>query len=138
VTGELRPRVPNVVLCIQICMSVSEGGQVGPYTILSRLGEGGMGEVWKARDTRLDRVVAIKFPKQQFSERFRREAQAVAALNHANICTLYDVGPDYLVMEYVEGRPPKGPLPETEAVRIGIEIAAALDAAHRRGSCTAT
>ena len=118
---------------IQIRMSVQEGSQVGPYTILSRLGEGGMGEVWKARDTRLDRTVAIKFPKRQFSERFRREAQSVAALNHANICTLYDVGPDYLVMEYVEGRPPKGPLPETEAVRIGIEIAAALDAAHRRG-----
>jgi Tol biopolymer transport system component/tRNA A-37 threonylcarbamoyl transferase component Bud32 len=118
---------------IQIRMSVQEGSQVGPYTILSRLGVGGMGEVWKARDTRLDRTVAIKFPKRQFSERFRREAQSVAALNHANICTLYDVGPDYLVMEYVEGRPPKGPLPETEAVRIGIEIAAALDAAHRRG-----
>jgi Tol biopolymer transport system component/predicted Ser/Thr protein kinase len=114
-------------------MSVQEGSQVGPYTILCRLGEGGMGEVWKARDKRLDRIVAIKFPKLQFSERFRREAQLVAALNHANICALYDVGPDYLVMEYVEGRPPKGPLPETGAVRIGIEIAAALDAAHRQG-----
>jgi predicted Ser/Thr protein kinase len=114
-------------------MSVLEGSQVGPYLILSRLGEGGMGEVWKARDTRLDRMVAIKFPKRQFSERFRREAQSVAALNHANICTLYDVGPEYLVMEYVEGRPPKGPLPQTEAVRIGIEIAAALHAAHRQG-----
>jgi Tol biopolymer transport system component/predicted Ser/Thr protein kinase len=114
-------------------MSVHEGSQVGPYTILCRLGEGGMGEVWKARDKRLDRIVAIKFPKLQFSERFRREAQLVAALNHANICALYDVGPDYLVMEYVEGRPPKGPLPETGAVRIGIEIAAALDAAHRQG-----
>ena len=114
-------------------MSVLEGSQIGPYTILSRLGEGGMGEVWKALDTRLDRTVAIKFPKQQFSERFRREAQSVAALNHPNICTLYDVGPDYLVMEYVEGRPPKGPLAEAEALRIGIEIAAALDAAHRQG-----
>ena len=87
-------------------MSVLEGDQVGPYTILSRLGEGGMGEVWKARDTRLDRTVAIKFPKLQFSERFRREAQAVAALNDPNIWTLYDVGHDYLVMESVEGRPP--------------------------------
>jgi eukaryotic-like serine/threonine-protein kinase len=114
-------------------MSVVEGNQIGPYAILSRLGEGGMGEVWKARDTRLNRTVALKFPKLQFSERFRREAQSVASLNHANICTLYDVGPDYLVMEYVEGRPPKGPLPESEAVRIGIEIAAALDAAHRQG-----
>ena len=79
-------------------MSVQEGSQVGPYTILCRLGEGGMGEVWKARDKRLDRIVAIKFPKLQFSERFRREAQLVAALNHANICALYAVGPDYLVM----------------------------------------
>ena len=114
-------------------MSVLEGSQVGPYRLLSRRGEGGMGEVWKARDTRLDRTVAIKFPKLQFSERFRREAQSVAALNHPNICTLYDVGPDYLVMEYVEGRPPKGPQPEAEAVRLGIEIAAALDAAHRQG-----
>jgi Tol biopolymer transport system component/predicted Ser/Thr protein kinase len=114
-------------------MSVKEGSQVGPYRLLSRLGEGGMGEVWKALDTRLDRTVAIKFPKLQFSERFQREAQSVAALNHPNICTLYDVGPDYLVMEYVEGRPPKGPQPETEAVRIGLEIAAALDAAHRQG-----
>ena len=112
---------------------ISPGSRLGPYEIVSLVGAGGMGEVYRARDTRLNRTVAIKFPKMQFSERFRREALSVAALNHANICTLYDIGPDYLVMEYVEGRPPKGPLPETEAVRIGIEIAAALDAAHRQG-----
>jgi eukaryotic-like serine/threonine-protein kinase len=112
---------------------LAPGQRVAHYEIQEKLGEGGMGVVYKARDTRLGRSVALKFVKAQFSERFRREAQSVAALNHVNICTLYDVGPDYLVMEYVEGRPPKGPLPEAEAVRIGIEIAAALDAAHRQG-----
>jgi len=92
-----------------------------------------MGEVWKARDTRLDRVVAIKFSKSEFSERFEREARAVAALNHPSICTLYDIGPDYLVMEFVDGTPLKGPLPTEEALRLAAQIADALDAAHRKG-----
>ena len=70
-----------------------------------------MGEVWKARDTRLDRMVAVKVSKQEFTERFEREARAIAALNHPNICQLYDVGPNYLVMEYIEGTQLKGPLP---------------------------
>src|SRR5262252_1447209 len=90
------------------------GDKLGPYEILSPLGEGGMGQVWKARDSRLNRFVAIKVSHKPFSERFQREAQAIAALNHPNICTLYDVEtspgvPGYLVMEYVEGKPIKGP-----------------------------
>ena len=92
-----------------------------------------MGQVWKARDTRLGRTVAIKVAKVSFSERFEREARAVAALSHPNICTLYDVGPDYLVMEYIEGKPLEGPLPVETALRYAAEIARALDAAHRIG-----
>jgi serine/threonine-protein kinase len=92
-----------------------------------------MGTVYKARDTRLDRSVAIKKSSEAFSERFEREAQAIAALNHPHICHLYDVGPDYLVMELVEGKPLSGPVPATEAIRYAIQIADALDAAHRKG-----
>ena len=92
-----------------------------------------MGDVWKARDTRLDRVVAIKCCKQEFSDRFLREARAVASLNHPNICTLYDVGPDHLVMEYIEGLSPRGPLGPAEALRLASGIAAALEAAHAQG-----
>jgi serine/threonine protein kinase len=92
-----------------------------------------MGEVWKARVTRLDRLVAIKRCKHDFSDRFLREARAVAALNHPNICTLHDIGPDYLVMEYIEGSPPRGPLAAAEAVTLAAGIAAALEAAHARG-----
>src|SRR5262249_7262081 len=92
-----------------------------------------MGEVWKARDTRLDRIVAIKFSKDEFSQRFEREARAVAALNHSGICQLYDIGPNYLVMEYVEGTPLKGPVSIEVALRVAILIAEALDVAHRRG-----
>jgi eukaryotic-like serine/threonine-protein kinase len=109
------------------------GSRVGPYEIVEQIGAGGMGEVYKARDTRLDRTVAIKKSADRFSDRFEREARAIAALNHPNICTLYDIGPDHLVMEYVEGQPLKGPVPFTEAVRIAIQIADALDAAHRHG-----
>src|SRR5262245_2653577 len=111
----------------------ARGGRVGPYEILDAIGAGGMGEVWKARDTRLGRTVAIKVSKQQFSERFEREARAVAALNHPHICQLYDVGPDYLVMEFVEGAPLKGPLPMAKAVEYAGQILEALDAAHRKG-----
>jgi predicted Ser/Thr protein kinase/dipeptidyl aminopeptidase/acylaminoacyl peptidase len=92
-----------------------------------------MGEVYKARDTRLDRTVAIKVAAAKFSERFEREAHAVAALNHPNICTLHDVGPDYLVMEYVEGQPLKGPLSVEKAVEYARQVLDALDAAHRLG-----
>jgi serine/threonine protein kinase len=81
------------------------GQKLGPYRILELIGSGGMGRVYKASDTRLGRPVAIKFLRAGFTSRFRREARAVAALNHPHICTLYDLGPDYLVMEYVEGKP---------------------------------
>src|SRR5271156_2878594 len=84
-------------------MSLRSGERLGPYEIVAPIGKGGMGEVYRARDTRLGRDVAIKVSAQQFSERFEREARAVAALNHPNICTLYDIGPNYLVMEMVEG-----------------------------------
>src|SRR5258708_29843816 len=102
-------------------MALSAGDKLGPYQILDLIGEGGMGAVYKARDTRLDRFVAIKTSQQQFNDRFEREARAIAALNHPNICQLYDVGPDYLVMECIEGptladRIAKGALPEEEAL----------------------
>ena len=92
-----------------------------------------MGEVWKARDTRLDRIVAIKRLTGQHSDRFEQEARAIAALNHPHICQIYDVGPDYLVLEYVEGQPLRGPLPADEAVRLALQIASALEEAHRHG-----
>jgi eukaryotic-like serine/threonine-protein kinase len=113
--------------------SFARGQRLGPYEILEAIGTGGMGEVWKARDTRLDRIIAIKVSKEQFSERFEREARAVAALNHPHICQLYDVGPNYLVMEFIDGAPLKGPLPVEEALRLAVQIAGALDAAHRKG-----
>src|SRR6266404_2924629 len=92
-----------------------------------------MGEVYKARDTRLNRTVAVKVSAEEFSERFEREAHAIAALNHPHICTLHDVGPNYLVMEYLEGQPLKGPLPLDQALRLAIQMADALNAAHRKG-----
>jgi eukaryotic-like serine/threonine-protein kinase len=114
-------------------MPVSVGEKLGPYEILAPIGAGGMGEVWKARDTRLDRIVAIKQLKRDYAERFAREARAIAALNHPHICQIHDVGPDYLVMEYVEGKPLRGPLPADKALHIAIQIAGALEAAHKRG-----
>ena len=113
-------------------MALSVGDKLGPYEILAPLGAGGMGEVWKARDTRLDRLVAIKISKEKFTERFEREARAVAALNHPNICTLYDVGPNYLVMEYIEGTPLQGRLPLEQVLKYAGQICDALDAAHRK------
>src|SRR5215468_5089557 len=94
------------------------GSRLGPYEILALIGAGGMGEVWKGRDTRLDRTVAIKLIKGRFSDRFEREARAISSLNHPHVCTLYDVGPDYLVMEHIEGAPLKGPVPLDQALRI--------------------
>src|SRR5262245_8167993 len=84
-------------------MALSAGTRLGPYEILTPLGAGGMGEVYRARDPRMGREVAIKISAERFSDRFEREVHAVAALNHPNICQVYDVGPNYLVMELVEG-----------------------------------
>jgi TolB-like protein/tRNA A-37 threonylcarbamoyl transferase component Bud32 len=107
--------------------------QLGRYKIEGLLGKGGMGEVWKARDPRLNRDVAIKVSAARFSQRFEREAKAIAALNHPNICQIYDIGPDYIVMEYIEGATPRGPLAPPEAVPLALGIAAALEAAHGKG-----
>ncbi|HUI78958.1 MAG TPA: protein kinase [Bryobacteraceae bacterium] len=114
-------------------MSFQNGERLGPYEIHSPLGAGGMGTVYRARDTRLGRDVAIKVSEERFSERFEREARAIASLNHPNICHLYDVGPNYLVMELIEGESPRGPLPLDEALRIARQIANALEAAHEKG-----
>jgi serine/threonine protein kinase len=117
---------------------LAPGDTVAHYRIQEKLGEGGMGVVYKASDSRLGRSVALKVVKTEFSSRSQREARAVAALNHPNICTLHDVGPDYLVMELVEGptlaeRIAKGPIPIPEALDIARQIADALEAAHEKG-----
>jgi Tol biopolymer transport system component/tRNA A-37 threonylcarbamoyl transferase component Bud32 len=129
-------------------MAILPGRRLGPYEILSAIGAGGMGEVYKARDTRLERTVAIKVlpthlaDREELRERFEREAKTVASLNHPHICTLYDTGHqddiDFLVMEYIEGetlaqRLQKGPLPIQQVLQYAIEIADALDKAHRKG-----
>ena len=114
-------------------MPLSAGDRLGPYEVLAPIGAGGMGEVWKARDTRLDRTVAIKTCKVEFNERFEREARAVSALNHPHICQLYDVGPNYLVMEFVEGSPLKGPMALDRVLALAIQLAGAMDTAHRTG-----
>ena len=129
-------------------MTLAAGARLGPYEIQSSIGAGGMGEVYKARDSRLDRIVAVKVVSEalggssELRERFDREARAIGALNHPHICTLHDVGHegavDFLVMEYVDGvslaeRLLKGPLPLAEVLRYATEIADALDKAHRAG-----
>jgi predicted Ser/Thr protein kinase len=113
-------------------MPISVGDKLGPYEILSPIGAGGMGQVWRARDARLNRIVAIKTSSKSFSERFEREARAIAALNHPHICQIYDVGPDYIVMEYIDGTEIKGPLPLDLALKAAIQLASALEAAHRK------
>jgi eukaryotic-like serine/threonine-protein kinase len=111
-------------------MTWATGLRFGSYELISRLGTGGMGEVWKARDARLDRIVAIKRLINHDETRFEQEARTVAALNHPNICHIYDLGPDNLVMEYVEGVPLRGPLRTDEALPLAIQIASALEEAH--------
>ncbi len=114
-------------------MPRTPGDRLGPFELLSPLGVGGMGEGWKGRDTRLDRIVAIKFSHAKFSERFEREARAVAALNHPNICQLYDIGPDYLVLEYVEGSPVAPQDNPRKLLDIATQIADGMAAAHSAG-----
>jgi serine/threonine protein kinase len=114
-------------------MALNAGTRLGPYEILAPIGAGGMGEVYKARDTRLDRIVAIKVTKDQFTDRFEREAHLVAALNHPHICQLHDVGANYLVFEYIDGAQLKGPMPPAEALRITLQIVEALEEAHKHG-----
>src|ERR1700680_467138 len=114
-------------------MPLSVGDKLGPYEILASIGAGGMGDVYKSRDTRLDRIVAVKVSKTEFSERFEHEARAVAALNHSNICTLHDVGPNYLVMEYVEGSPIASPDNPRKLLDFAVQIADGLAAAHAMG-----
>ena len=114
-------------------MPLSAGTKLGPYEIVEPIGKGGMGEVYKAWDTRLERIVAIKVSNERFSARFEREARAIAQLNHPHICQVYDVGPDYLVIEYIEGKPLQGPLPLDQALKYGGQICDALDAAHKKG-----
>ena len=129
-------------------MALAPGSRLGPYEILAPLGAGGMGEVYRARDTRLDRTVAIKVLAPHLSaspevrQRFEREARTISQLSHPHICALHDVGrdgeTDYLVMEYLEGetlaeRLAKGPLPREQTLRYGMQIADALDKAHRQG-----
>src|SRR5689334_15018420 len=114
-------------------MPLSIGDKLGPYEILALIGAGGMGDVYKARDSRLDRIVAIKVSKTEFSERFEREARAVAQLNHPNICQLYDVGPNYLVMEFVEGTPIAPTDTNRKLLDIAVQIADGLAAAHSAG-----
>jgi dienelactone hydrolase len=114
------------------------GRRLGPYEVLAKVGEGGMGEVYSARDTRLDRLVAIKVVPEALARRFEREGRALAALSHPNICTIFDVGPNYLVMELVQGETLRqmlksGPLPIAGAMRYGAQIADALTAAHAHG-----
>jgi serine/threonine protein kinase len=114
-------------------MALTAGAKLGPYEILAPIGAGGMGRVYKARDTRLGRVVAIKVSDERFTERFDREARAVAALNHPNICTLYDVGPDYLVMEFVDGAPIAATGDFAALLDLAIQTADGVAAAHALG-----
>src|SRR5215472_12297749 len=119
-------------------MPLTIGTRFGPYEIIGPLGAGGMGRVWKARDTRLNRTVAIKFAHQHFSERFEREARSVAALNHPNICQLYDVGAlpsgeSYLVMELIDGTPLAPADSPRKALDLAVQIADAMAAAHEAG-----
>jgi eukaryotic-like serine/threonine-protein kinase len=116
---------------------LAPGSKLGPYEILAPIGAGGMGEVYRAHDPRMGRDVAIKISAERFSDRFSREVHVVAALNHPNICHIYHVGPDYLVMELVEGstlaeRIQQGAVSVEEALAIAKQIAEALEAAHER------
>jgi len=134
-----RPALENATELGDTTVTVlTAGACLGPYRIESKLGEGGMGEVFRAVDTRLGRAVAVKTAHERFSARFEREARAISSLNHPHICTLYDVGPNYLVMELVEGetiaaRLKRGPLAMKTALLCASQIVAALAEAHGKG-----
>ena len=133
---ELRRKIE--LMLERTCTVAGPGIQLGPYRLESVLGQGGMGQVYRAIDTRLNRSVAVKICNASFGDRFEREARAIAALNHSNICTLYDVGANYLVMELVEGetleaRLKRGALPMEEVVRYGMQVGDALALAHSKG-----
>jgi serine/threonine protein kinase len=135
-----RPAIQNApqLLGDSTVTVLSVAACLGPYRVESKLGAGGMGEVYRAVDTRLGRAVAVKIAQKQFIQRFEREARAISSLNHPHICTLYDVGPNYLVMELVEGetiaaRLKRGPLPMTTALLYASQILAALGEAHSKG-----
>jgi eukaryotic-like serine/threonine-protein kinase len=117
-------------------VAFAPGARLGPYEIVAPLGAGGMGDVYRATDTRLGRAVAIKLSRDEFSARFEREARAVAALNHPHICQLYDVGPNYLVMELVDGTPIRPPSDAAQLVALVAQIADGWWRRTRRGSCT--
>ena len=111
-------------------VSLQSGTNLGPYEVVAKVGEGGMGTVYRARDSRLDRDVAIKVSTTEFSERFSREARSIAALNHSNVCHLYDVGPNFLVLEYVEGEMLHWPMSFDEALPIIRQLIDGIEAAH--------
>jgi serine/threonine-protein kinase len=134
-----KPRLRGSALYNRETLALAAGTRLGPYEVVSLLGAGGMGEVYRARDSRLDRDVAIKVlpaPVAHDPDRLRRfehEARAIASLNHPHICQLYDIGPGYLVLEHIDGAPLRGPVAAPEAVRLALQIARALEAAHDRG-----
>jgi len=119
-------------------MSLVPGNRVGPYEILALIGKGGMGQVYRAHDPRLHRDVAIKISHEVFSDRFEREARAIAALNHPHICQIYDVGPDYLVMELVEGAPLAAVEGSRQLLDLAVQIADGLPPRTPRVSCIVT
>jgi eukaryotic-like serine/threonine-protein kinase len=129
----VQKRAVDAYRMFQVMEALAKGERLAHYEILEPLGEGGMGRVYKAIDRRLNRTVAIKIAKSDFSDRFQREAQAIAQLKHPHICVLYDVGPNYLVMECLEGAPLGRRLPLRKALAFGAEIADALHAAHAHG-----
>ncbi len=114
-------------------MPLAAGTLLGPYEIVSLIGTGGMGEVYKAHDTRLNRTVAVKVSNQRFSDRFEREARSIASLNHPHICSLYDVGPDYLVMEHIDGEPLRAVRELRKLLDLAVQIADGMAAAHATG-----
>lgn len=124
---------PAAHLLTETIQTLGPGEQLGPYRIERVLGVGGMGTVYQATDTRLGRGVAIKIAKSAFTDRFEREAQVISGLNHPHICQLYDVGPNYLVMELVDGKPIQSPLPVGKVLEYARQILDALDMAHRKG-----